>query len=89
MLFHFLLKSVYHKLYIFQFQIFDINWPSLLHNYKNINFNLMLILIKSSLQLHSTKPIIFHILLEKTTIVKMTLFKDDFQIFRYEKEYVI
>ena len=27
----FWLKWVYHKLYIFQFQIFDTNWPSLLY----------------------------------------------------------
>ena len=30
-LFIFLVKWVYHKLYIFQFQIFDTNWPSLLY----------------------------------------------------------
>ena len=30
--FHFLgVKWVYHKLYIFQFKIFDTNWPSLLY----------------------------------------------------------
>ena len=29
--FHFLVKWVYHMLYIFQFQIFDKNWPSLLY----------------------------------------------------------
>ena len=31
--FHFfLVKWVYHKLYIFQFQIFDTNWPSLVYS---------------------------------------------------------
>ena len=33
--FHFILvKWVFHKLYIFQFQIFDTNWPSLLNSNK-------------------------------------------------------
>ena len=30
--FHFLVKWVYHKLYIFHFQIFDTNWPSLIYS---------------------------------------------------------
>ena len=29
----FLVKWVYHKLYIFQFQTFDTNWPSLIYKY--------------------------------------------------------
>ena len=32
MSFFFLVKWVYHKLYIFQFQIFDTNWPSLVYS---------------------------------------------------------
>ena len=31
----FWVKWVYHKLYIFQFQIFYTNWPSLLYRHKN------------------------------------------------------
>ena len=29
---HFLVKWVYHKMYFFQFKIFDINWPRLMDN---------------------------------------------------------
>ena len=32
----FWVKWVYHKLYIFQFQIFDTNWPSLLYSMINV-----------------------------------------------------
>ena len=88
----FWVKWVYHKLYIFQFQIFDTNWPSLLYSrlkvcefwYRKWTFpvdsSIIWCLTMVTFSFHILKDEIFH-------IFKLLPETDPTQIWRIEKNY--